>query len=182
MGANVSSLSEVGIRRYVTFPVALAMVCLAVVAGVLLYRMLASPADQGTPAADSYRPHLADYDRVPLPAHRPPSGALVNASNYADASLSGQHIAFDYNGFTISACTRFVGVSELDSCKPQADVTVFRRIATAKTVTTYAVSAKDPTKVRSRIVDFFRTTDVTIRPPWMSAYAESSIKKVFGPS
>lgn len=73
-------------------------------------------------------PSLSDYRAIPLPVTAPPTGAHVHAVNFAHPDASGQHLSFEYQGFTINTCWRDLAVSDPDACLPQIGVSTFRTI------------------------------------------------------
>jgi hypothetical protein len=129
-----------------------------------------------------YTPALADYRDVPLPTEAPPKGALVQATSFADPAASGQHIAFQYPGFTVDACTVKRGVSDNDACEAQDTSQLIRTEDRGKFLTTYTVSTKfgeHLPKAARTAVTFFKDSALETRPTWMSEYVDSELKERF---
>lgn len=126
-------------------------------------------------------PELKKYRDIPLPVTAPPSGALVLARSFADPQNDGQHIAFQYPGFTVQACTVRKTSNEPDACTPQSGASTIRTVDEARLTTLFTVSSKGslPTEAR-KVVEFFETAPLERRPAWMSTYAEEMIEEYYG--
>lgn len=129
----------------------------------------------------SRMPVSTDYDTVPLPSTAPPSGALVVVRSMADPAQDGEHVAFEYDGFTIQACTVSDESANKDACVPQIGVQTIRSYKEGGATTTYTVSSKDalPTEAEDAVA-FFATAPLTRMPEWVPGYAETTLKEYYG--
>jgi hypothetical protein len=128
-------------------------------------------------------PPLADYAHIPLPTTAPPPGAIIHAVNFADPAASGQHIAFQYQGFTIQACWRRLSVAASDACLPQQGVSIFRTEKSLDAETLFTVSTKNDTALpgdAATALQIFKTADLAARPAWLPGYAADELAKLTG--
>lgn len=139
--------------------------------------------DAGASAGGGEAPALADYGHIPLPTAAPPPGAIIHAVNFADPAASGQHIAFQYQGFTIQACYRQASVAASDACLPQQGVSIFRTEKSLDAETLFTVSTKNDAALprdAATALQFFKTADLAARPAWLPGYAADELAKLTG--
>jgi len=142
-----------------------------------------APASSAEPTSVGEVPPLAEYDSIPLPTSPPPPGGIVDTVSFADPAASGQHIAFQYQGFTIQACWRDTSLSAPDACRPQSSMSMFRTVKSDDAETLFTVSTKNeadlPAEAAST-VQFFKTADLAARPAWLPDYVARELAKLAG--
>ncbi len=96
----------------------------------------------------------------------------------SDPANDGQHILFQYPGFTIQACALTSTAERRDACKPQQTATTIRTVTERNVRTTITVSTKHgdqtPTSEQDDIVGFFESAPLTNRPAWLPAYSDEN--------
>ena len=126
---------------------------------------------------------MAEYDSIPLPTSPPPPGAIVDTVSFADPAASGQHIAFQYQGFTIRACWRETSLSRPDACLPQQGVSIFRTVRSDDAETLFTVSTKNGADLPAEAdptLRFFKTARLAARPSWLPDYVARELAKLVG--
>ena len=137
-----------------------------------------SPASSG----DAAVPDMRDYGYVSLPEKAPAPGAFVSVSNMADPNVSGQHLMFQYQDFTIGVCAMKTAVADKDACDPQPSVTVLRKVNADGVRTIFTISTKqDKLSTEAQAAaEFFRTTGVVTKPAWLPGYAKKEYYERYG--
>ncbi len=101
----------------------------------------------------------------------------MRSRSFADPVASGQHLSFEYDGFTVQMCTRNIRLSNSDACEPQSTAEVIRRIRGSRYVTVYTVSSKVEAAQKTT-VEFFARAEVSVDPPWIADYAEDALREL----
>jgi hypothetical protein len=129
-------------------------------------------------SADQYR-HIA------LPVTAPPEGALVQVYSSADPVYSGEQLAFQYNGYTVSVCTRDVTRSDPTACDPQPGQgsDLVRRFEHGEYVTTirsYGKFGESAGGAAAEAASLFTSADLAENPRWLGAYAKRNNERIAG--
>lgn len=160
-----------------------AAICLGVVS-VFVVPRLVHPDHTEEWIKRGYWPSPQDYAAIPLPIAEPPAGAYLAGAAAARPDRDGYQLSFEYNGYTIDACTRDERTASSYACVPQSAEKPLRTVRNGPLTTTYRASTKfdDPIAdpAHRRIVEFFRDAPLAPHPAWIHHYVERQIAKDFG--
>lgn len=132
---------------------------------------------------ESYYPALSDFAAIAMPVERPPAGAALKASSQVGTDFVTQQMMFQYNGYTVTACSVEVRASAFDPCALPPGETL--RVADSRGWRTrYSVSSKYETGARGTgpgsVIDVFERVDLVTRPGWVRSYADAYVKELYG--
>ena len=125
------------------------------------------------------------YRHIALPVTAPPDGALVQVYSSADPMLSGEQLAFQYNGYTVSICTLSTKRSDPTSCDPQpgGESAVMRRFEQGDyvtTITSYGKFGESAGGAAAEAISLFTSAELTEDPEWLSGYVKRNNERIAG--
>ena len=185
VACQVGDEGEASVNRTLVWSVGAGAIAASTV--VAMVGMAVADAD-GQKTSRNHVPTLGgaeQYQHIALPTIEPPDGALVQVYSSADPVVDGEQIAFQYDGYTISLCTRSAARSDPTACDPQPgeEAGVARRYADGEYVTTiraYGKGLASPTGTPAEATALFTNADLTSSPAWLAAYAKRNNERIAG--
>lgn len=131
----------------------------------------------------AHHPDPGDYAAILLPSEPPPAGADLKALRQVGTDIVTEQMRFQYNGYTVTACSVQTAASAFDPCK-EPDGEVLRTVTAGGWRTTYSASTKfeDPVAQAgpAAVVAFFRTAELVVGPDWVDEYVDGYVKELYG--